>query len=418
MQERYHSDYSFFPFDTLVKLRWIALLGQMSTVLFLHAIGIQMPFTPLMIILGVSFFINLVFYMVSARELALSEKTLPYFLFYDLAQLAVLLYLTGGLFNPFVVFVLGPILISSSFQDSRLLTLTLIAGSMTIAVLYTSPYPLPWWDGGMVLHPFLRFVIAIALWISILFYGIYVFYVHHMKKGLIDRLYGAEKALVHQKQISELGLLAAASTHELGTPLGTIMLAAKDIEEQTTGSLKEDAALIREQAKRCQNILKNLSKNYKESGGFSVPLKNFLLGIVEKYPQHKKIVWEGDFDASILSSFELNMAFGNIIQNALRFARQSVTFKGEWKEGLFQVTIHDDGPGFEPKIMDRLGEILPRNMKNKHLGIGLYIAKNLFTSLGIEVFFKNGDRSTQGHITGACCYISIPNTLVIKKEAV
>ncbi len=303
--------------------------------------------------------------------------------------------------NPFVVFILGPLFLMASFNNMKLLCTILISSSLVVSFLYLTPYPLPWFDRGLMFDPLLRFGAAVSLWGSILFYGTYVFYIHHRKAALLEQLDRAEENLAEQKKVTELGLMAAACAHELGTPLGTILLSAQEIEEQTKGSLKEDATLIVSQTKRCQDILQRLSSIYKTSSHFQVDLIHFLTSTFYGYPNSCHFHVENHLEGSYLIEGcpELSLAFGNIFQNAIRHAKQTVTLILKRAPKDVDVCIHNDGPGFDESLLNYLGEILPNDRKY-HLGIGLFITKRLLAQKQIRLTFANDK--------GAMCTIHIP----------
>ncbi|MBX9977717.1 MAG: hypothetical protein K2X98_05680 [Alphaproteobacteria bacterium] len=302
----------------------------------------------------------------------------------------------------------------ASFHNIKLLCTLLISSSFVVAVLYISPYPLPWFDSGLVFDPLLRFAAAISLWGSILFYGTYLFYIHQRKFKLLQQLESAENSLFEQKKITELGLMAAACAHELGTPLGTILLVAKEMESQLVGSLRDDVDLITSQTKRCQVILKSLGSLYKSSSYFQVDLVQFIISIFHTYPHTCSFYVKNNLSTAYLidGGSELSLAFGNIFQNAIRYAKTAVTVSfREEKHGVV-ISIHDDGKGFDAGLLSYLGNILPqdiadsKHMQTNTLGLGLFITKRLFEQKNVLLTFSNDH--------GAVYYIHIPYALLEK----
>lgn len=392
----------FFPFELLIRLRWAALIGQITTVVVLNHFGFEMPIVKLTAILSFSILLNLIFHIFPRDRLLLNEETLPYFILFDLIQLAFLLYLTGGLFNPFVVFILGPILICASIPNSKLLTLAVIMGVLTVSFLYLTPYPLPWFQTGLIFDPVLRLGIALALITSILFYGFYVYTVNHSKSLLLEKLSLAESELEVQKHMVERGLIAAACAHELGSPLSTILLTAKELAE----SGEEDGRLIYEQARRCRDILRKLSSNYRESSSFPIPLRTFLRNLFDSYAPRVplEVQDQTNGEASILPSAELSLAFSNLLHNAMEHASNMVTLQIKEKGDVIILNIKDDGDGFSKKDLSTLGEYFPKEVRPNHQGIGLFITKKIFQQKGIRLSFKNDQ--------GACCQTEIPRSLL------
>lgn len=385
----------------IIRLRWLALFGQIVTVSILHAMGFVMPIMPMAWILGITLCVNLFFQVFKQRGIFLNEMNFPYLLLYDLIQLGFILFFTGGLLNPFVLFIVGPIFIISSFNNTRLLATTLITSCLLVSFLYISPYPLPWFDRGILFDPLIRFATAISLLGSILFYGSYLFYIHRHRQNLLDTLNEAERTLLDQKKITELGLMAAGCAHELGTPLGTILVAANDIVRGESGQIISDAKLIVSQTKRCQRILKQLSSVYKKASQFAVPLEDFLMSCLKHYPNPHPVKvnnrLKSDYD--IQGCPELLLAFGNIFQNAIRHAKSIITIVLTHKGEAIELKIHNDGEEFDENLLRYAGEIMATSQQ-KNIGIGLFIAKRLFQSKGISLKFKNED--------GAACYVLIP----------
>lgn len=392
----------FFPYELLIKLRWVALFGQISTVVILQQFGFEMPMFKIMCILGIAFSVNLGFYIFPFHKERINEKNLPYFILFDFFQLALLLYLTGGLLNPFSVFLLGPILICSSVPNSKLLSTSLIMGVMIVGLLYTTPYPLPWFHEGLIFDPVLRLAVALALVTSMLFYGIFVYALNHSKNILLEKLSIAQSSLESQKYMVERGLIAAACAHELGSPLSTILLVAKDVLE----SGNEDGKLIYEQAAKCRDILKKLSQNYKDSSSLPVPLEHFLKDIYDSYQSSLKLNLISTMPSSpyIMPSSELSLAYGNLFQNAIEHARSSITVMIHAEEDNISVSITDDGEGFRKQDIKSLGDAFPENNRPNHQGIGLFIAKRLFEQKGIVLSFFNK--------AGACCKTLLPVSLI------
>lgn len=361
-----------------------------------------MPIVKLTFILGFSFAINLGFQVFPFQKQQVDEQNLPYFILFDFLQLALLLYLTGGLLNPFVVFLVGPILICASLPDSKLLSTSLIMGVVIVAVLYITPYPLPWFHEGLVFDPVLRLGVALALMTSMLFYGIFVYALNSSKEALLEKLNIAQSALESQKYMVERGLIAAACAHELGSPLSTILVTSKEISE--TGN--KDGELIHTQAKRCRDILRKLSQNYKESSSFPIPFEQFLKNLFESYGSTLplEIINHTHKKPFIMPSAELSLAYGNLFQNAIEHAKSKIILTLQEDKDSIKVSVSDDGEGFHKNDLTSLGDMFPKNNRPNHQGIGLFIAKRLFEQKGITLSFLNR--------AGACCQTRLPLSLL------
>ncbi len=410
-------DSSFLPMRLLIFLRWVAIAFQICTVVVVGwVLHFSLPVATLSLIIGLSIFINVVLTWLAQRQSRISTKQLPYFLIYDLGQLTALLYVTGGLNNPFSVFILAPVVIASSFlpqQPGRIMTLI---GAACVVLLLTTKYPLPWYDGGYVHPGLLRCGIACALLMSMFFMSEYSSWIAKEFRKLFTAVDASQHALAKEQKLASLGALAAAAAHELGSPLTTINIAIKDLLSQTPTDhpFREDLELVLTQSLRCRDILQDLSRNFakeQQTPLQTLPMSAGIHVILNHLPpSDKKIevaVPQSKDEPQLTLKPEIIYSLGNIIQNAQQFAQSVVKISIDWSLKTIQLIIHDDGPGYPPYILSRLGEPYisgrpPSSGTECHLGLGLFIAQTLLAQTGANLYFSN-----EG---GAKCSIIWPTT--------
>lgn len=396
---------------TLVGLRWLAVAGQTLGVLFVSwGLGYPLPLVECLSLIALSVVLNLVLIlrfgagdrppaMVSTIQLA-----------YDLCQLGGLLSLTGGLENPFSLLLLAPVSVSATTLPQRS-TLVLAGVAIFIAsIISVFHLPLPW-DPGQTIS-FDR-VYVIGIWVSlvcgVVFIAAYTNRVAREARLLADALTATELALSRHEQLSALDGLAAAAAHELGTPLSTIALAAKEMKADIPpGPLAEDIDLIIAQSARCRAILAKLRNLGAETGDpfASVTIGELLAEVSRPLDTPEKAVLirleEATAEPVIKRNVGLLYGLGNLIENAVQFARTAVTVEASWDGATVGVVITDDGPGFPDDLVARLGEpyltTRPRDPAGGSdgpggLGLGIFIAKTLLERTGARLAFDNAPGS-------------------------
>jgi two-component system sensor histidine kinase RegB len=392
---------------TLVGLRWLAVAGQAIGVLFV-TFGLNYP-VPLMECLGLialSVLLNLwlIFRFGAAHRPTSTVATIQ--LGYDCLQLGGLLALTGGLQNPFSLLLLAPVSVSATTLPQR--STFILAGLVTLiaSVLGVLHMPLPWDPASRIV--FDR-VYVIGIWVSLIcgvvFIAAYTNRVAHEARQLADALAATELALSRREQLSALDGLAAAAAHELGTPLSTIALAAKEmLPDLPPGPLRDDVELIISQSARCRAILSKLRNLGAESGDpfAAVPIGELIAEVAKPHEAAgKSIAIAKDASAGPEPVFHRNVGLlyglGNLIENATNFARSAVRIDARWDKVNVTVSIADDGPGFPPELITRLGEpYLTTRARNDDLaegggglGLGIFIAKTLLERTGARLSFEN-----------------------------
>lgn len=387
---------------TLLMIRWIGIAGQAGALLLVrYGLGFPLPLLPAAAVVAVSAAVNL---WLSARQpgaTLLSDRWAAVQLGYDMLQLAALLFLTGGLANPFAILILAPVTVSATVL-SRRSTVSLSALALGIvAILGWRHLPLPWPDQGLRLEPLFIFAFAIALALSVIFIASYVLSVVEEARRLSDALSATQMALDRERQLSAVGALAAAAAHELGTPLGTIALVAHEIaRDLPKGSpLADDVELLLSQSKRCREILSELAARPEAERRPLGPLPMAALIETAAAPYRRR---EIDFRIEsagelppIPESPELSHGLGTLLQNAFEFAHSHVLVRLSAEGDLVKAVIADDGPGFDPDLLGQLGEPYVsrgdngRESQGEHMGLGVFIALTLLERTGASLRFGN-----------------------------
>lgn len=395
--------------ETLVRLRWLAIAGQTAGVLFVaFGMGFPLPLAQCLALIGLSALVNLYLIVRFGSALRPSNRFATAQLAFDCLQLGGLLALTGGLHNPFALLLLAPVSVSATILPQRA-TWTLagmvVVVASTLAVFHL---PLPWDpDADIVFDQ----VYVVGIWASLLcavvFIAAYTNRVAHEARQLADALTATELALSRHEQLSALDGLAAAAAHELGTPLSTIALAAKEMRaDLAPGPLSDDVDLIISQAARCRSILGKL-RNLGDDGGdpfAAVPLGELLAEVARPHEGRGKTILIGKGTGSgpdpiIRRNVGLLYGLGNLVENATHHGKAAVRIETGWDEEAISVAITDDGPGFPPDLIARLGEPYlttrgrPANPANRlepsGLGLGIFIAKTLLERSGGKISFQN-----------------------------
>jgi two-component system sensor histidine kinase RegB len=363
--------------------------------------------------------VNLILRIQFPASYRLSDNAATVLLAFDILQLAALLYLTGGLENPFAVLFMAPVLISATaLKPERTFGLGLLAvGSATLLVL--AHRPLPWFPGQVFSLPFLY---VTGIWAAILlgtvFTGIYAWRVAEEARQLAQALAATELVLAREQHLSQLDGLAAAAAHELGTPLATIALVAKELNHALPqdGPVAEDLKLLREQVDRCRTILTKLTSMGQDQAGFleRISLSHLVEEIVA--PQRAlgldvRVMAKGDGPEPV-GSRNPGVVYGlsNILDNAADFAKSQVMIEAAWTPDEVTIEIRDDGPGYAPDILLRVGEpyVTTRSAAERSdlddedggsgLGLGLFIAKTLIERSGAQLILTNAAPPGSGAI--------------------
>ena len=428
---------------TLVVLRWLAVIGQTTAILVVnYGFGFPLPLGLCLAAIAASAWLNIFLTIRFPFQRALGEAEAAGYLAYDILQLTALFALTGGVENPFALLYLAPVTISAS-----VLTLRSTVGLAALTVLCVSAMavvhlPLPWRpEEAFALPREYVFGVWAALVLGVGFTGGYAWRIASERARMSQALTATNLALAHEQRLSALGGLAAAAAHELGTPLATIQLTASEMAADLAEdeAAYEDARLLVSQAQRCREILRRLTAHGDE--GDEVHNRLTLSGLLEEASDSYQDIGPcitpllepktpGDAPPELKRRPEMIYGLRNIIENATEFAVAQVTVAARWDSENLEITVEDDGPGFSPDIMARLGEPYvttrphPRTYENqtardeaartgRHegLGLGFFISKTLLERTGARVTFRNRETS-DGETAGAAVRVGWPRSRI------
>ena len=392
---------------TLVWLRWLAILGQtIAVTVVCFGLGFRMPIMLALFVILASAILNVALALRFPMSHRLSDRLAALLLGADILQLAVLLYLTGGLENPFAILFVAPVLISAmALAPGRTLALGVLAGC-AVSALALAHLPLPWYADASVELPHLyRLGIWTAIMLSLGFTGVYAWRIAKEGRDLAQALAATELVLAREQHLSQLDGLAAAAAHELGTPLATITLVAQELDRivPKEGPMAEDVALLRDEVRRCRGILSKLTTlSQTAAGPWAVMSLHHLLEEVISPQRAFDVRIETKLDGkgpepSTRRNPGVIYGLGNLLDNALGFAVKTVVVEAAWNDALVTVRIKDDGKGFPPDILSRVGEPYvttrgadPEELEaGSGLGLGLFIAKTLLERSGATLSASN-----------------------------
>jgi two-component system sensor histidine kinase RegB len=399
---------------TLVLLRWLAIFGQTVAVLFVRfGLNVEFPIGWALAAIGVSVALNLVLIATRrAQELAREWEAAAQ-LAYDAVQLAVLLALTGGLQNPFVFLFVAPVAVSATVLRPAVTAMLAALTFVCVGAISVWRLPLPWPDDAAFVMPALyQMGIAAAVLVGLGFTSVYAWRVAAEEERLNIALAAVQAVLAREQTLSALGGLAAAAAHELGTPLATIHLVAKEMARDVAADdpRAEDLQLLVTQSERCRAILGQLSAN-RERGDVMIqraPIRSLLEEVVSP---HEGLGADIVIDASGEGSLnvrrmpEIVHALGGIVENAVGFAKTRVDIEARWDSQHVEIAIRDDGPGFAPGVLGRLGEpyLTERDKEGMAggLGLGFFISKTLLERSGAKLEVRNRRPPQRGALVKA-----------------
>lgn len=414
---------------TLTYIRGMAVTGQMAAlVIGMTLFDLRFDLTPVALVMaaaGVSILLALVLFP-PTRRLSSTEAMLTFL--FDIAQLSALLYLTGGITNPFALLITAPVAVAAMALPPRLTLLLTGVAIAFVSVLSVVYLPLRFDDGTILVVPaILKFGTWAAIVIGVSFQAYYAFRVAGEGESLSDALLAAQMALSREQKLTDLGGVVAATAHELGTPLATIKLVATELAEELADqpALAEDARLLVAQADRCRDILHAMGRRGKDDTLLhQAPLQAVLHEAAEPHLDRGKDVaftlapapGGSDVQPLILRRPEVIHGLRNLIQNAVDFAGSRVQVDARWSRDRLLVSIRDDGPGFAPAVLASMGEPFigrrrdpgrqSRRPGYQGMGLGTFIAKTLLERTGARLDFGNGEGNAD--LPGAQVAISWP----------
>jgi two-component system sensor histidine kinase RegB len=418
---------------TMILLRWVAIAGQLIALTVAQMIyGIQLELGLCYLAIGLSVIANLVAGFVFPENKRLSEFENLGMIVFDLLQIAFLLYLTGGLNNPFALLLLGPVTISATALNLRSTLVLCSTAIVVVTLLSFYQLPLVTKEGEILRMPAL-FIFGqwTALVIAIIFTSAYSRRVTFEVHAMSDALAATQMALAREQKLTDLGGVVAAAAHELGTPLATIKLTSaeliSDLKDQP--ELLEDVILIRDQADRCRDILRDMGRAGKDDLHMRhAPVEAVIEEAAEPHMgRGKEMILRQTGEAAqrknqpvIIRKPEIIHGLRNLIQNAVDFASRTVWVETSWTDSHLSIRIMDDGAGFPPQILGRIGDPFMRERPRtsayterpeyEGMGLGLFIAKTLLERSGARLRFANGSDSARG--TGAVVEVIWPRQSV------
>ncbi len=382
----------------LIKIRWIAIFGQVLAIFFVsYIIKIEIPLIETLLIIFLSIIVNFYSYYEERKNKSISNIKAFSYLLFDTLQLGFLLFLTGGIINPFSILILAPVITSASYLPA---SMTVILSSISIVIIILLNFYFVPLDLGseFYLPDIYSFGLVASLIITVIFIAIYSYLFASSSRKISNALSVSKLQILNQKKITEVGSLSAAAAHELGTPLNTIFLVLNDLLKEKKlvedKNIVKDIILLKSQAERCREILKRLSTNpqkLKDKFLDKVRITDLIKINFEKFNKNKKLdikLIPINNEPKIIYKDEIMYALGNIIQNAVIYSNDVITAKISYLEKKVKIIISDDGIGFPKDIIDKLGE--PYISKNKQgMGLGIFISKNLIENMGGFLKFYN-----------------------------
>ncbi len=398
---KYHS----FKKSTYITLRWIGIIGQLIAVNFVYLFlnsSFDFITSNLVIFLGILSNLYLIFIY---KKTQLSDRSAFIFLLIDILQLGVLLYLSGGIINPFVIFILIPSVFSSSNLSLRTNTLLVILTIIIIIFLTFSYQDLPInLNSDFHNNHYFYYSIPISLIIALVFLNYFAMTFGTQSRLRKEALGKMEEVMAKEHELLSLGGQAAAAAHSLGTPLSTITIIAHDLMKQFKGQkdLEKDIELLNSQVERCNEILKRLTLNPVEEDEFidkDINIRDYLHEIISSFKEisKKEFVFNFDQDSNpkkISKSIEIVYGLRNFIGNANKFAKNSIFINLKSDSEFTELTVEDDGNGYPRDIISKIGEPYLKSNYSKDkskegLGLGLFIGKTLLEKNFASVNCRN-----------------------------
>ena len=393
------------PIDArlILNIRWLAIFGQLAALLYtFFIVKLEIPIGPALFVIGLSVAMNV---WQTRRTTVTRRKDDQNFaaLSFDVVQLAVLLYFTGGLLNPFCILFLAPVFVSAAILRRREAAILVGLVVVCVSLLAVYNYPLPWGD-----EPILQQKLYLAgLWLSLLlsavFIGVYAWWVASGARRLSEELSEARLNFAEEQQAVALGALATSAAHKLGTPLNTITVITHELEREIHADdpIYEDVQILRSEAERCRIILRELDE-YKlvesPDADTDISIAAFLREILDERIEKSEIAFfiqinpqdSGDLP-QIRRRPEIVQALDDIFRNAETFANSRVTVSANHSQQNLQIVVADDGEGFPDDVLARAGQ--PWNSTRQgdegHRGLGIFIAQTLIEAVGGSILFGN-----------------------------
>ncbi|SLN24246.1 Sensor histidine kinase RegB [Pseudoruegeria aquimaris] len=422
---------------TLIVLRWVAIAGQVGAIYVARRVyDVQLELGLCYVVIGAAIIANLVATFVYPETKRLTDRQSFALLLFDICQLSALIYLTGGLNNPFALLIMAPVTVSATVLTMRSTLLLGIVALSAITFVAVFHLPLRTTLGEIYELPDLFiFGFWLAIVIGTVFLGVYARRVTGEIHSMSQALLATQMALAREQKLTDLGGVVAAAAHELGTPLATIKLVSSEMmDELEPGThLMEDAELIRDQADRCREILRSMGRAGKDDKHLKrAPLETVIHEAAEPHLDRGKeisftLVSDEPADAQpmVMRYPEFVHGIRNLVQNAVDFADSRVWVEIGWTNEKISVRIVDNGPGFPEQLIGRIGDPFVRRRSGERekakrpeyegMGLGLFIAKTLLERTGASLSFANGsdpflEASERPEKSGAIVQVSWPRS--------
>ncbi|ARJ47397.1 ActS/PrrB/RegB family redox-sensitive histidine kinase [Candidatus Pelagibacter sp. RS39] len=400
--------------STYISLRWIGIIGQLISVYivyFFFNFDFNFILSNLIIFIGILSNFYLIFIY---NKTQLSDRSALIFLMIDIFQLSSLIYLTGGIVNPFVIFLLIPSVFASSNLGIRTNLFLVITTILMIIFLtfYSEDLPAPL-NNHFHVDPYYYYSIPISFIIALIFLNYFAIVFGSESRKRKEALSKMEEIMAQEHEMLSLGGQAAAAAHSLGTPLSTIKIISQELKDQLKDrfELTSDIELLSSQVERCNQILKRLSLNPIEEDDFideDLNFKKYIIQIVNSFQEtsNKSFVLNFDQDSSprkIPKSVEIIYGLRNFIGNANKFAKEKIFITLKSNNDFTEIIIEDDGEGYPNEILSKIGEPYLRSLKNKDknqsgLGLGIFIGKNLLEKNFASLICQNSKTRTGAEV--------------------
>jgi two-component system sensor histidine kinase RegB len=393
--------------NTLTVLRYIAIFGQFIAInIVFFYLDLQFPLKESYIIILIGLITNL-FLQFKIKVNQLKDTYASLFLLYDLFQLSSLLYLTGGILNPFSILLIIPTIVSSTFLS---MGTTIILGVITSFLLFILSFiylPLPGLDKNIFDVPnFYKQGILTAILIGLVFLSYFGIRFAGETKKRSEALRRLQEVISKEYELESLGGQAAAAAHSLGTPLATISVVAKELKKEIGDDkeMSKDIDLLISQTKRCSEILKQISKKQIKEDIFlsSIKFEDLLEEIINSFKETSSkdidlIVENDNNKIAIQRTPEIIYGLRNFIGNAVKFSKSRVNINLRSDQKIIEIKINDDGPGIPEDIIQKIGEPYIKSKSkelnaNSGLGLGTFLGKTLLERQGAKLIFKRNSK--------------------------
>ena len=393
--------------NTLTILRYIAIFGQFIAInIVFFYLELQFPLKESYIIILIGLITNL-FLQFRVKVNQLKDSYASLFLLYDLFQLSSLLYLTGGILNPFVILLIIPTIVSSTFLS---MGTTIILGVITSFLLFILSFiylPLPGFDKNIFDVPnFYKQGILTAILIGLVFLSYFGIRFAGETKKRSEALRKLQEVISKEYELESLGGQAAAAAHSLGTPLATISVVAKELKKEIGGDkeISKDIDLLISQTKRCSEILKQISKKQIKEDVFlsSIKFEDLLEEIINSFKETSSkeinlIVENDNNKIAIQRTPEIIYGLRNFIGNAVKFSKSRVNINLRSDQKIIEIQVNDDGPGIPEDLIQKMGEPYIKSKSkelsdNSGLGLGTFLGKTLLERQGAQLIFKRNSK--------------------------